>query len=414
MIQLCFFGSRGCRSVMRKTVVRVLAVLFLGLALLLFSGALQRGYEALLMMGELGGYSPPALLQTRSRVSVGAVCLGRGARHYYADLYLPEDSPEAGIVLLHGATQSGKDDERLVAFARLLAGRRFAVLVPELSGPEHLRIRAEDAQDVVDAFTFLNKQPGLEGRVGIGGFSVSAGLAFLAALQPALRNEVPFILSVGGYHSMPRTLAYAITGSFSLDGSRQYRPPNAYAKWLFVVNNLDTLPGSADRQVMNRIAFRRMASPGADIGKLAAKLGPEGQRLLDYVTADNLGQIATRYARLPGAMLREVEALDLSDKPLNTLKGRILLVHGYDDPIIPYTESVSLFRSLRPGQGELFLVHGLQHVDSKLQRLGDFWRLWRAGYALLQERDRAAVKPPLAPVTNGAANQSVASATLSN
>lgn len=365
-------------------------LLFLSAVIVLYllGGPLVRGYEALLLVGDLGGYSPPALLQTRSEVTVRTLCIRKESRHYSADLYLPEDSPDAGIVLLHGATQTGKGDARLVDFARQLAGRRFAVLVPEMPGPKQLRIRAEDAQAAVDAFRFLNVYPRLENRVGIGGISVSAGLAFLAALRPEIRHDVAFIFSIGGYHSLPRTLEYSITGEFMLDGKLHHQKPNSYGKWLFVLSNLDVLDSQTDRRALRSIAYRRMVTPGADIGDLKPLLSGEGKAVLDYVTEGDTARIAALYAALPAPMRQHIEALDLGNKELRQMRARVLLMHGYDDTIIPYAESISLARALPPQQVELFLVHGLAHVDKTLQPLKDIWQFWRASYALLQQRDR--------------------------
>ena len=344
----------------------------------------------MLLTGEFGGYAPLPLLQTRSEVTVRPLCISRESRHYSADLYLPEDSPEAGIVLLHGAEQAGKDDPRLVDFARQLAGRRIAVLVPELPGPKQLRIRAEDAQGVVDAFYVLNSYPGLKKRIGLGGFSVSAGLAFLAALRPEIGSEVAYVLSVGGYHSLPRTLDYAITGQFQVDGKWQHQTPNAYGKWLFVLSNLEVLDNRADRRTLRDIAYRRMVSPHSDISDMTSGLSEEGQAVLAYVIEKNPADIDERYAALPLAIRQQIEALDLSNKKLNRLQARVLLIHGYDDTIIPYAESISLARALPRKQVKLFLVPGLEHVDSHFERLIDAWQLWQASYALLQERDRLA------------------------
>ena len=375
---------------MRSIFRRGLLLVFIIIGLFLLSGPVGRAYEALLLVGEIGGYAPPPLLQTRSEVSVRTLSISGQSRHYDADLYLPEDSPEAGIVLLHGAAQTGKDDPRLIAFARQLAARRFAVLIPELPGPKQLRIRAEDAQDAVDAFHFLNGTPGLEKRVGIGGISVSAGLAFLAALNPELRDEVAFIVSVGGYHNLPRTLEYAITGQFLLDGTWHHQTPNTYGKWLFVLSNLDALRYRTDQQALRSIAFRRMVSPGADISDLTSYLSAEGRAVLVYVTEDKRQRIAADYAALPTAMRQHIEALDLANKELQRLTARVLLVHGYDDTVIPYAESISLSRALPPDKVELFLLHGLDHVESHPQRLQDAWTFWQASYALLQLRDRRA------------------------
>ncbi|HYB10744.1 MAG TPA: hypothetical protein VEJ16_13830, partial [Alphaproteobacteria bacterium] len=64
--------------------------------------------------------------------SVGWVANGR---RYTGDLY-GNDGARAALLLVPGAAETGKDDPRLIAFARGLADHRFLVLVPNLPGPK--------------------------------------------------------------------------------------------------------------------------------------------------------------------------------------------------------------------------------------------------------------------------------------
>jgi len=90
----------------------------------------------------------------------------------------------------------GKDDPRLVAFATTLARTRFLVLVPGLPNLRALRVQAEDALGVVDAFSHLLSRSEFptRGRAGIGAFSYAVGPAVLAALEPGIRERVDFVL----------------------------------------------------------------------------------------------------------------------------------------------------------------------------------------------------------------------------
>ena len=92
-------------------------------------------------------------------------------------------------------------------------------------------------------------------------------------------------------------------------------------------------------------------------------------------------------AALPEPILRQIEALNLANKNLHELHARMILVHGIDDDIIPYPQSIALAKALPKGQARLFLANGLNHVDVE-PGFFDKWRLWRAVDALLAERRR--------------------------
>jgi fermentation-respiration switch protein FrsA (DUF1100 family) len=83
----------------------------------------------------------------------------------------------------------------------------------------------------------------------------------------------------------------------------------------------------------------------------------------------------------------DIESLDLAARDLSGLRAEFILVHGLDDAIIPYSESVALDAALPAGRSKLFLLEGLHHVDQELRGV-DAWRMWRALRAVLAQRDR--------------------------
>jgi fermentation-respiration switch protein FrsA (DUF1100 family) len=66
----------------------------------------------------------------------------------------------------------------------------------------------------------------------------------------------------------------------------------------------------------------------------------------------------------------------------------LLLVHGIDDNIIPYSQSIALQRALPESQSQLYLLENWTHVDPEEGTL-DAWPMWRALYRLLELRDMA-------------------------
>lgn len=309
-------------------------------------------------------------------------------RTYQADLYLPGELPLAGIVLVPGAAEQGKDDPRLVAFASTLARARFLVLVPDLPNLRALRVRAEDSRSVADAFLFLLSQTEFPsgGRAGIGAFSYAVGPALLAALEPGTREQVDFVLGVGGYYDLHRAVTFFTTGYFQKERQWHYLEPSRHGKWVFVLSNVDRLPDARDRRVLRTMAERRLDDPRARVDDLRRQLTPAGLSVLDLLENRDHTRTPALIDALPAAIRAELDALNLANKDLSRLQARLILLHGTDDAIIPSTESMALAAAAPPGQSELFLIDGLAHVDT--QPLGlDRYAMRRAINAVLVQRD---------------------------
>ena len=91
-------------------------------------------------------------------------------------------------------------------------------------------------------------------------------------------------------------------------------------------------------------------------------------------------------APLPDGIREDMAALDSARAALETADTRFLLIHGRDDSIVPYSESVDLAARLGPAAASLYLLDGMWHVDSDFS-LADQWILWDAAIKLLELRD---------------------------
>jgi pimeloyl-ACP methyl ester carboxylesterase len=129
-----------------------------------------------------------------------------------------------------------------------------------------------------------------------------------------------------------------------------------------------------------------MADLAAGLDDLAAQLHGQGRALYAFIVNHEPQRVPELLRQLPPGIRADIAALDLANKDLVPLGARLLLIHGYDDSIIPYTESIALARAVPEGQARLFLVDGLAHVDLE-PGLRSRFRLWRAIYLLLGERE---------------------------
>jgi pimeloyl-ACP methyl ester carboxylesterase len=271
-----------------------------------------------------------------------------------------------------------------VEFATSLSRAGFAVVVPDILSLRQLRPSPDSAREIGDAFVFLRDEKGLVpgGWLGISAFSIAVGPAMLAALNASINEQVRFLLLIGGYHDMVRTLTYLTTGYFDVDSLEQHREPNEYGKWVYALTNSARLQAPTGREALATLARRKLENPAAAVEDLQAQLDLEGQAVYDFITNTDPARVSLLMTRLPAAVQADIAALNLAASDLSSLKAKVILIHGRDDDIIPYTESVSLAAALPRGQVKLYLLEGLQHVDRDFHGL-DLWHSWLAMQNLL-------------------------------
>ena len=374
----------------RATLVCAAIAMLAGCGSLRQVACLPSGDGVLMMDDLLAGEGASKLKNTTEAPRRSTLKYAVAGRDRAGDLY-QSGTPTAAVVLVPGASTSGKDDPRLVAFAEALARMRFSVLVPDLPNVRQLRVKPDDARVIADAFVHLAGREDLapQGRVGMGAFSYALGPTVIAALEPEVRDKVRFVLGVGGYYNLVDTITYFTTGYFREgQGPWQYLQPNWYGKWVFVHSNVDRFPDAEDRATLTEMANLKVKDPATDVAALAAKLrSPEGLALYAMLNNTDPAKVPGYLAALPADVRADLDALDLSKRDLKGLKARMLLFHGYDDNLVPYTESLAL-ASAAGGLARTFLINGFVHVDFAKTGFIDGWRMGCAVDELLAERAR--------------------------
>ncbi|HSE02718.1 MAG TPA: hypothetical protein VLK35_01090, partial [Methylomirabilota bacterium] len=234
-----------------------------------------------------------------------------------------------GLVLIHGLSPQGKDDARLRAAAGLLARAGWAVAVPTVEGLTVLRLRPEDAGAVSASVRALDAA-GYR-RVALLGVSLGAGPALLAAADPAIAGRLSAVMALGGYASAVELLRYTLTGAYAF-GEQAGRAPA-------VLEPAIAQFARANGELMNEAGRRLLDNRDpALVDERVRALSPRTQALLDTLS--------------PAASIARLQA------PL-------FLVHGRQDPAVPFTESLRLEAAARSAgrPGRTAIVGAGGHVE---------------------------------------------------
>ncbi|WP_081159154.1 hypothetical protein [Ensifer aridi] len=369
-------------------------------AMVAFKPLIFRAVEALLVIEDVAaGSGASRLKEWRAAPIREQITYRVPGKTNTADVYRPGggEHARATVVVVPGVVRLGKDDPRIVAFAETMARSRFMVFVPDLKSLRELSIRSEDV-DELSALTWhiaSKETAGAEKSVGIVAFSYAAGPAILAAMNPQTRRLVRFVYAIGTYYDIISLGTYLTTGYFreGPDQGWQRRTPSSYATWVFVHSSAAWLKDPADRRILKAMSETKLADPDADVRGMAAQLGPEGQAVHRLLLNRDPEKTPLLVSELPASVLAEFHRLDLRSRNMADLQATLILVHGRDDTLIPYSESIRLAAAADTDRTHLFVIRSLAHVELGSSGVVDLWMLSRVSYLLLTERD--AMPPPV-------------------
>jgi dienelactone hydrolase len=349
----------------------------LALIVLVFFSQIRLGLVTTLFLRDLldeGGLQTPkrgALAWVTPGPIVERLEIPRGGGKIVADLYrVPDEERQAAILLTHGIIEAGKDDPRLVRFAQSLARCGFVVLVPELKGMKSFRILLSDVDDIVDSFRYLASLKEIvdENKLGLLGFSYGAGPTFIAAADPAIRDQVRFLVSFGGYYEPINVIRYITTGYYEYRDERGFLQPEPYGKWIFFMNNVDYVESARDRELLKAVFEKEKKNKRAELSPLLAGLTPKGRYLYELLINEDPQRVDDLVKKTDPRFQRYLERLSLA-RIIPSLRAYLIIGHGSTDPLIPYTESLRIADAVNNKEKvHVAILKLFTHVDPTRKR----------------------------------------------
>lgn len=279
-----------------------------------------------------------------------------------AALYLPPGrGPFPAWVILHGLSVHGDRHPALLRFVAALVRSGGAVLVPEVAAWRRLRIAAAESHEIlVGAVDALAALPQVRAdAIGLVGFSFGSTQALVASADARVAGRVRTCVGFGGYADFRRTMSYFVDGRHEWEGRSLQGLPDPYGRWVATLNYLTRVPGlegmgrvEAGLERLATVSGERLALLAADdyrVLNLEIRAGLRGEELRIWelvapleeqeVVRDPAGlELAERIAE---AALRHEPLIDPTPA-LPRLDCRVVLAHGIDDRLIPYTETLRL------------------------------------------------------------------------
>ncbi len=265
-------------------------------------------------------------------------------------------------VVLHGITVPGRQHPTLVRFAHALAAAGGTVIIPEVPAWRELRIDPAAAEaTTLAAAKYLREVVGVQ-SVGVIGFSFGATQALVTASKPVSKPLIDTVVGFGGYFDLERTLVFMMTGEHEWQGEMRVIEPDPYGRWIVAANYLREIPefsGMTNVATGARLLAAEVGRHGASAGDplfdpLKARIREDltsSEREIWSLIAHQSGDAFDREAahRLARMLVEAARRVHPQLEPRGALRGltqRVVLAHGYEDRLVPYTESLRLHAAL--------------------------------------------------------------------
>lgn len=319
---------------------RALGSILLALVLLgvLFRGTLVAYGKSTLFITEVFpaiGVKPLQLMSAPPLHSRITISTSRGT--VVGDLFLPEARwgevaarSAPAVILAQGVRTLQKDRGPLLDLGRTLARLGLVVLWPRSEALDQGLPVTEEPSTFVAAYQYLENVAIVDStRISFVGFSMGSSIAFVAAADEDIADQVRALVVFGGYFDIFDYLTSMLTQTAVCDGQVIYWHVDPYA---------------AD--IMREILEQKGSQ--AITGAFGAANRQEAEAILRAAPPSELED------------LRRINPRERVDR----FRARIFILHDEGDAYVPYCEAIRMKEALSPGVPSTYLLlHLFQHIS---------------------------------------------------
>ena len=255
-----------------------------------------------------------------------------------------------------GLHYAGPDDPRMDRFCRILAAAGHHVAAPFV--PSYLAL-TPDARAIAD---FTRVFDAIEFAAPPVVFSISFGSLLAFALAAARPEAIDRLVIFGGYSDFHATMRYCLTG----EGRDPLNQPVVLMNLLEQIENA----GADDlrlwwREYVTRTWGRPELKARERFTQVAEELAPRVPPAVRELFLVGIGARPGAWDLVEPALARfDARALDPSPY-LGAVTGRVDLVHGADDDVIPYDQSHALARKLTAADVRVHITGMYGHTGAQ-------------------------------------------------
>lgn len=285
-------------------------------------------------------------------------------------VYRHRRTPRGAYLIAPGLHYAAADDPRLDRFCRVLAASGHLVVAPFI--PDYLALtpNARAIADFERVFLALPRWTSQKPVV----FSISFGSLLAFALAAKHGDALAGVVVFGGYADFHATMRFCLLGEVASGRAAVRDPLNQSVVLLNLLEHMECADRAAIAAAWRAYVERTWGRPEMKAREkftaLAEAMAPDVPAAVRELFLVGVGaRPGAPELALPALAKFDARALDPSPY-LARVRGRVDLVHGIDDDVIPFEQSHALAAKLTHADARVHVTGLYGHTGAQSPRLG--------------------------------------------
>ena len=278
-------------------------------------------------------------------------------------IFKPKKNKTTTFILFPGASPFAEEHPGMIGLATTIMNLGYNVFIPRIPPLKALNISIENIAWFAKAYEqIINRSDVDETNVAIIGISFGGSLLLKATLDEKIKLNPPrSMLMYGSCFDLESGLNFLLTGEIKHDGKVGYISPNDWGLTVLFHNFIKKIDAGFDTTKIQTVLAARVADQLDEVKRLKASLNNHDLQFINSVLTAKFTPEITRIVKTiiksQADSLKEVSPSSFCEK----IDMKIFIMHGANDSMVPYTESIKLGNSLP--NNELLISYIYEHKE---------------------------------------------------
>ena len=278
-------------------------------------------------------------------------------------IIIPQKPNGKVLILYPGASPYAEEHPKILMLGTLLAQIGYTVYIPRIPPLKNLDISEVNVGWFIHFYQWLLDVKKVEAQqTAMVGISYGGGMMLKALLK--IKEQSPWpktIMTYGTFSDAESTIKFLLTGEIKLRGEIHHIPPHEWGLIVIFHNFLKNLNLEWDTAAVQNVIQLHIQEKFDEQAQQMAGLPPDQNQIVQSIISGKASPVVKDLAW--EIISNEQDTFKtLSPKQwCNDINQKIFILHGANDSMVPYTESIQLAEYLT--DYELLITHLYEHKE---------------------------------------------------
>ena len=270
------------------------------------------------------------------------------------------------LIIFPGASPTAEEHSGLLFLSSVLSDIGFNVYIPRMPLLKDLNISEDNVDWFSHGYSQLIKRDDIHGsKVSCMGVSFGGAILLKACLQDSMLKSPPHsIITYGTFYDVEKSMEFLIRGKIKIKGKDVSIKPHEWGLVVFMHNFIASVDVGFNTAHLEKILALRVQDK--DVDKELTNLHGKDRQLMNDILSSTISDEVARIIDI--IFKKRMNVLDgISPKNwCEKINTKIFVMHGANDNMVPYTQSVDLANHLP--NSELFISYLYEHNEISPKR----------------------------------------------